>query len=250
MYLCNQKPERKIDWEKHMATRKEPDKEQVVRDIAKLWEPLDHKQILLLRKNLEMKYFKGKQIIYEEKDSPSEVMCLVRGKVKVFKVGHLGRRQIIRIMKPMEFFGYRAPLAGEYYRTGAMALESCAIACIPLEILISIISKNFSVAKFFIQQLSHILGESEARSISLIQKHIRGRLADTLLYLMDHYGLDEDHAIDVCLSREDMASLSNMTTSNAIRTLSAFSSENLISTNGRKIKLLNIPELRNISEKG
>lgn len=232
-----------------MTTRKEPEKEHVVEDIAKLWNPLDPEYLLLLRKNVEMKYFKGKQIIYDETDSPTQVMCLVRGKVKIFKVGYMGRRQIIRIMKPMDFFGYRAPLAGEDYRTGAMTLESCAVACIPVNILKCIMANSFSVARFFIQQLSYILGQSEDRAINLIQKHIRGRLADTLLFLREHYGLDEDMAIDVCLSREDMASLSNMTTSNAIRTLSAFSNEGLISTNRRKIKLLNIPELQKISHK-
>lgn len=233
-----------------MTSKKELEKEDVIQDIAKLWGSLDQEQIQSLRKNVEMKYFKGKQVIYEETDSPSQVMCLIHGKIKLFKVGNWGRRQIIRIMKPMDFFGFRASLAGEEYRTGAMTLESCSIACIPVTTLKDLMEKNFSVSRFFIQELSYLLEQSEDRTISLIQKHIRGRLADTLLFLMDNYGLDEDMALDVCLSREDMASLSNMTTSNAIRTLSAFSSESLISTNGRKIKLLNIPELRKISQQG
>ena len=40
------------------------------------------------------------------------------------------------------------------------------------------------------------------------------------------------------MAREDLANMSNMTTSNAIRTLSQFASEGIISLDGRKIKML------------
>ena len=52
------------------------------------------------------------------------------------------------------------------------------------------------------------------------------------------------------MAREDLANLSNMTTSNAIRTLSGFVSEKLITVDGRKICILNEPMLRKISKFG
>ena len=86
---------------------------------------------------------------------------------------------------------------------------------------------------------------------TLTQKHIRGRLAESLLFLLDTYGTEEDNiTIKVYLSREDVANLSNMTTSNAIRTLSAFAAENVIGISGRKIKILDLKKLDKISELG
>jgi hypothetical protein len=41
-----------------------------------------------------------------------------------------------------------------------------------------------------------------------------------------------------------------MTTSNAIRTLSAFASEKLVAIDGRKIKFMNLAELEKISKIG
>lgn len=35
-------------------------------------------------------------------------MCLLSGKVKIYKEGVGGRSQIIRMMKPTEYFAYRA----------------------------------------------------------------------------------------------------------------------------------------------
>jgi CRP-like cAMP-binding protein len=69
--------------------------------------------------------------------------------------------------------------------------------------------------------------------------------------LRDTYGYEEDgKTINVSLSREDIAHLSNMTTSNAIRTLSGLASEGDIEIKGKKIRILNTTNLEYISELG
>ena len=89
------------------------------------------------------------------------------------------------------------------------------------------------------------LGIADERTVNLTQKHIRGRLAESLLFLKDSYGLEEDGAtLSIYLSREDLANLSNMTTSNAIRTLSTFVAERIIAIDGRKIKLIDEDKLK------
>lgn len=95
------------------------------------------------------------------------------------------------------------------------------------------------------------LGVADRRTVNLTQKHIRGRLAESLLFLKECYGLEEDQStLSIYLSREDLANLSNMTTSNAIRTLSIFAQEKLIAIDGRKIKLIDEEGLRKISRIG
>ena len=98
--------------------------------------------------------------------------------------------------------------------------------------------------------LARDLAVSQVQTVSLTQKHIRGRLADSLLSLKEKYGYDADGALAVNPSREDMANMSNMTTSNAIRTLSQFAQEGLIRLEGRFIYLLNEEELHHISRLG
>jgi CRP-like cAMP-binding protein len=87
--------------------------------------------------------------------------------------------------------------------------------------------------------------------MSLTQKHIRGRLAESLLRMKDKYGVEDDgQTLAVYLSRDDLAHMSNMTTSNAIRTLSAFAQEGLIVIEGRKIKIADTDGLQVVSDKG
>ena len=105
---------------------------------------------------------------------------------------------------------------------------------------------------FFIHELSRNLGSSDTKIVNLTQKHIRGRLAEALIVLLDNYGVEEDDdmTLKIYLGREDLANLSNMTTSNAIRTLTQFVKDKLIVVDGRKIKILNESQLRKISKYG
>lgn len=76
-------------------------------------------------------------------------------------------------------------------------------------------------------------------------------MAETLLDLLDVYGYDGDgQTLDLHITREDMANLSNMTTSNAIRTLSTFANEGLIEIDGKFIKLLDVDAIQRISDIG
>jgi CRP-like cAMP-binding protein len=76
-------------------------------------------------------------------------------------------------------------------------------------------------------------------------------LAESLILLKEKYGFENDNiTLRVYLSREDIANLSNMTTSNAIRTLSTFASEKVIAIDGRKIKILDFNRLERISKLG
>ncbi len=202
--------------------------------LAEVWRVLTEKERDVLRNNSTIQHFKRNELIYCEGDEPRDMMCLLKGKVKIFKEGVGGRSQIIRMIKPVQYFGYRANFAQENYLTNASAFEASTVCLIPMTIVTDLLMGNANLAMFFIRQLSLDLGIADERTVNLTQKHIRGRLAESLLFLKDSYGLEEDGAtLSIYLSREDLANLSNMTTSNAIRTLSTFVAERIIAIDGR-----------------
>lgn len=209
--------------------KKELSEAEIAKSIPDLWQPLTEEQRILLAQNFTIQKYKKNETIYCEGETPTHLMCLLTGKVKIYKDGVGGRSQIIRVIKSHEYFAYRAYFAEEDYVTAAAAFEPCTICLIPMPTIISLIQENAELAMFFIRQLSIDLGISDERTVSLTQKHIRGRLAESLLFLKDTYGVEEDQCtLSIYLSREDLANLSNMTTSNAIRTLSNFAAEKLI----------------------
>lgn len=226
--------------------------EQVIsEDLAEIWSILDNDEKRLVIENFIIHDFKKNQIIYAEGDTPEYLWCLLKGKVKKFKDGIGGRQQILRLHRPVQYFGYRAYFAKEPYVSSAAAFEAATIGAVPLKLVEELIHKNINLAWFFIHELSRNLGGSDAKIVNLTQKHIRGRLAEALIVLKDSYGYeDDDSTLRIYMAREDLANLSNMTTSNAIRTLTSFVNEKIIAVDGRRIKIINEQMLRKISKFG
>ncbi len=220
-------------------------------DLSAIWTILDTEERRLIADNFVVHNFKKNQIIYSQGEEAEYLWCLLKGKVKIYKDGIGGRQQIIRLYRPVQYFGYRASFADEPHMSSACAFEASTLGSLPMALVKDMINNNMKLAWFFIQELSHNLGGSDTRIVNLTQKHIRGRLAEALIVLRDNYGYEDDNAtIKIYMSREDLANLSNMTTSNAIRTLSTFVSEKILLVDGRRIKIINEPQLRKISKFG
>lgn len=220
-------------------------------DMAEIWSILTPEEKRVVADNLQIHSFKKNQLIYAEGETPENLWCLLKGKVKKTKEGVGGRVQILRLMRPVQYFGYRAYFAKEPYVSSALAFEPSTLGAIPLDLVSKLIRQNPDLAMFFIHELSRNLGGSDTKIVNLTQKHIRGRLAEALMVMLDNYGYEDDNStLKIYMSREDLANLSNMTTSNAIRTLSAFVTEKLLIVDGRRIKIVNEPQLRKISKFG
>jgi len=212
---------------------------------------LTPEQLEYVQKQHSSAFFKKNDILFKEGDEPIGLLVLCEGKVKVFREGVGRREQIVRMVKPFGLMGFRALFAEENHIATAVALEDTVVCIVDKDDLMKLIRENSDFAIGIIQSLATELGFSNRRTVALTQKHIRGRLAESLLFLKDTYGLEEDEAtIKIYLSREDIANLSNMTTSNAIRTLSTFASEGVISISGRKIKIIDLKKLERISALG
>jgi CRP-like cAMP-binding protein len=204
-----------------------------------------------LKKNMLCHRYDKGETIFKEGTKPTHLVCLSDGKVILHKKGIGGRDHIVRLATPVGFIGYRAMFADEGHRASAVAIEKSITCHIGKTAMFELISQNSQLALNLVRSFATELGLSYSRTITLTQKHIRGRLAESLLFLMDTYGNENDGAtIKISMSREDIANLSNMTTSNAIRTLSAFANENIVELNGKKIKILDLSRLEKISEMG
>jgi CRP-like cAMP-binding protein len=205
----------------------------------------------ILERNLDIKWYKKNEFVYREGEKPVGMQYLREGMVKLIKEGIGGREQIIRMIPKDGLIGYRSLLADEPHNGTTIAIEDSEIITIPREILYHVLLRNYEFSLALLKDLATELGFSHYRTVSLTQKHIRGRLAESLLLLIQKYGFEHDEkTLRVYLPREDLANLSNMTSSNAIRTLSIFASEKVIAMDGRKIKVIDIEKLERISKQG
>lgn len=190
------------------------------------------------------------EVIYTHTDKPDCVFILADGQVKVTQERE--RTQTTRLVGPSEFFGYSNFFAEVPSSMRATTITQSTVYHFPLDGLESIIQMNPAVAMFFIRDLSSLLLKSYNLTLSLTQKHIRGRLADTLLNLAEKFGTrDEDSGLTaVSISRTDLSDICNMTQSNVSRTLKTLEEEGVLRLDGKQILLLNLKELKEVSKLG
>jgi CRP-like cAMP-binding protein len=195
-------------------------------------------------------YRKGETII-SGGTKPKGLICLVSGKAKLFRVGAGNREQIIKMLRPHSYLAYRSLFSDNSFPFDVVAIEKSAVVIFEKHTMSRILKQNAEIAIKFMKIISEDLLSSDNRLISLTQKHVRGRIAESILLLREIYGMEADgRTLRVFLSREDLAHLSSMTTSNAIRTLSGLVSEKILDIEGRKIMILNLSKLEAISESG
>ncbi len=191
------------------------------------------------------------EFLFKEGDKTKGLICLASGKAKIFKEGVGGREQILKMVKQQGLIGHQALFTENNWSFSATAIEDSAICVFEKNTLLNVLKKNGILALKFLKLVTEELGFSNNRTVSLSQKHVRGRIAESLLVLRNTYGYENDgQTLGVTLSREDIAHFSNMTTSNAIRTLSNLASDGIIKINGRKIGIIDNPSLEHISELG
>ena len=90
-----------------------------------------------------------------------------------------------------------------------------------------------------LQKMTEDLKDSEHSIVNMAQKPVKKRMAEALLYIYEDFGTDDEGYLTIVLSREDYASIVGTATESAIRILSQFKKEGLISTSGKRIKIEN-----------
>ena len=163
------------------------DNEEVLDNLSELASALSVEERRQVAMHMVVRTFEKNETIYSEGDEPLNLLCLLKGKVKIYKEGVGGRSQIVRVVRPVEYFGYRAAFSDENYVTGASAFEASTVVIIPMRLIFSITDRNAHLCNFFIRKLAKALGKSDERTVNLTQKHIRGRLAESILFLKENY---------------------------------------------------------------
>lgn len=220
-------------------------------ELNPIWETLTESERALVTQKVEIVHFAKNEIIHCDGSESMYMYMLLKGKVRIYKEGVGQRLQIIRLLKPYDIFGYRACIAEGAYNSSASAFEDCMAYRLRRDDFTQLVRGNGALCYAVMQMMARDLAIAEIKAVNLTQKHIRGRLAESLLLLLKNYGFEPDgKTIAMLMPREDLANMSNMTTANAIRTLGQFAQEGIVAIDGRHIQILDEKSLEKISRLG
>jgi CRP-like cAMP-binding protein len=199
----------------------------------------DHKTTLLIKK--------GENLLTEG-NAINGLYCIRDGKGKMTKLNTNGKEQIIKFIKGGDILGHRSILSEELVGLNAIALEDMHVCFIPKGDILDTIKENANFSLDLMRNISQQLNDANTSISQMAQKPVKDRLAETLLYLEEIFGVDNEACIDVTLTREEIANTIGTATESAIRLLSNLKKDGVIDLIGKKIKIVNKSSLKNISE--
>jgi CRP-like cAMP-binding protein len=186
--------------------------------------------------------------IFEEGESVNGIYCIKDGVCKLSKLSANGKDQIVKLVKPGELLGQRSMISDEPANLSAVALEDMEVCFIPKSEVLGFFNNNNQFSMNMMKTICGDLKDADDHMVSMAQKTVKERLAETLIYLEDTFGKNEDGSLHIQLSREELAGMIGTATESCIRLLSEFAKNNLVSLNGKKINILDKNKLKRMAE--
>lgn len=186
------------------------------------------------------------EVIFEEGEVLNGVYCIKDGICKLSKLSENGKDQIVKMVVKGQLLGQRSLISEESSNLQATALNDMEVCFIPKSEIIADLQKNPKFSFEVLKDMAHDLRDSDDIIVNMAQKSVRQRLAETLIYIHEHFGTNPDDTLGILLSREDYAGIVGTATESAIRVLSQFKKEGLIESVGKYIKIIDFAGLERV----
>jgi CRP-like cAMP-binding protein len=186
--------------------------------------------------------------IFEEGESVNGIYCVKDGVCKLSKLSANGKDQIVKLVKSGELLGQRSLISDEPTNLSAVALEDMEVCFIPKSDIMGFFNENNQFSMNVMKTICSDLKEADDHMVSMAQKNVKERLAETLLYLEDTFGKNEDGTLHIQLSREELAGMIGTATESCIRLLSELNKNGYIDLIGKKIAIIDHNKLKRMAE--
>ena len=186
--------------------------------------------------------------LFEEGDITNGIYCIKDGICKMTKLSANGKDQIVKLIKPGELLGQRSMISDEPANLSAVALEDLEVCFVPKSEILQFFNQNNQFSMNMMKSICGDLKDADDHMVSMAQKTVKARLAETLLYLEETFGKKDDGSLRIQLSREDLAGMIGTATESCIRLLSEFNKNGWIKLTGKSITVSNKAQLKKLSE--
>lgn len=217
----------------------------IVRELSSL-KALNKEELIKLADCKSTYTIRKGEAVFSEGENVNGIFCVREGVCKLTKLSANGNDQIVKLVAKGELLGQRSMISDEPVNLTAVALEDMTVCYIPKQEVMEFFNNN---NRFSFQVMKTICGdlkEADDHLVTMAQKSVKQRLAETLLYLHETFGESEDKSLNLKLSREELAGMIGTATESCIRLLSEFNKAGYIALSGKKITVLNSSALRKI----
>lgn len=171
-----------------------------------------------------------KDFLFMEGDTANSLYFIESGIVKTFKTTEKGKEFVTGMYNAGHFVGQLSLLSdnGSYIESASI-LEDAVLYVIPKFDFTALIHANKEVANKFVALISNNLVETQQQMVNVAFATVRQRLAKALVDLHNNRILSNEEDNSISIVREDLAGIIGTATETAIRMLTEFKEEGLIS---------------------
>ncbi len=213
-----------------------------------IFKPLTENELDFLVSEKQQIRYNVKETIIKQNTSSTFVICMKDGLAKVYIEGDKGKNLIVKIIGRGDFISGGGLFNGNVQHFTISAITPVTCCLIDASKLTNLFAEN---NKFAVELLRNHTKQNNyllSKMVSLTQKYMPGRVAETLLYLKNEIYKNSKFTVD--LSRQELAEMSNMTKESLVRILQQFKESNLIKTQASEIEILDENSLIHISKNG
>lgn len=219
----------------------------IVRELSSL-KALSKDELIHLANCKDSVTVKKGEVIFNEGDVMNGVYCIKEGTCKLVKMNSNGKDTIIKLITKGELLGQTSILTEEKSTLSAIAVDDMRVCFIPKNEILGFIDDNKSFSLEVTKNVCQNLNDAINFAVNHTHKTVKERLAISLLEILNSAGTDNEGYLNLQLTREEIASMVGTATESCIRLLAELKKENLIDLKGKKIKILQLNELRNLAE--
>lgn len=215
----------------------------VVRELSVL-KALNQDELNRITNSKTSYVVKKGQSLFEEGQTLNGIFCIRNGVCKISKLSDNGKNHIVKLITRGDILGERSLVDEEPLNLSAIALEDMEVCFIPKPEILELFKSNTDFSLNMLKNVCENLKEADNDLVNMAQKSVKERLAKTLIYLQDKFGIDEDKTLKIQLSREELSGIVGTALETCIRLLSELKKEGYIDLIGKKISIKNERELR------
>ena len=223
-----------------------------------LFSELTEEQLGLLANLVVVQDFNRDETVVLEGDCSMKALYLIAsGTVQVYMTGVDGRETILSFLERGDFFGEMSLIDGEPRSASVRTVTDAQLMIIHREPFLTLIRQTPEIAMSLLSEMSKRLRKANKQIGSLSTMSVSGRVAGTLLNLMEERGMrihtDNGQMVTVIHNRptqQQLADMSGTTRETVSRICSMLVKANAIAMTGKDIVIFDEEALQEKATKG
>jgi CRP-like cAMP-binding protein len=195
-----------------------------------------------------VKEFARGEMLYVGGDPVSQVLLLTSGFAKISQFGLSGMEVILRLSVPGDVLGAMDLFTTGLHFTTAQAFRMCRALVWDAPTFKALVARYPVLHQNMVRILSEDLLELQERFREVATERVAPRVARQLVRLLNRIGRSVNGAVEVSLTREELAQMTGTTLFSVSRLLSAWEERGIVKPRREGVTICDVPMLRTVAE--